>query len=658
MDKLDAAEGGRPIEFGFTSTRTAAYTCGMASTSKAARRSFLGGIRSVSTRISLLVAFSAVLPIMLIGGGSLFLMRYSFESAAFAQIIDALEGAHSIVKEYRSLVDIGVMSEQRALSFIRRLFLGDLVEFSIDADDEAEAERFFEGLARYRPLGSPAPYGVPERFPVRLEGGRAYLDDFLAVLHVKQGFEAMDLKAQAAVVNGPRALRLRYDIAGAAVRIRSSGYVFAISRGRDEALGGVYELFHPTLTMVDVAEVTNSGGEEVGLNISRLAGRRDAKLPEPYLRYDYQWFNEGDPGERKKITIMRDFEPWDLVLAAGLYEDEYFAPLRSILSFMAAGLVLSGLLFFFLAQAFGRSLVGRRVEELGAAFAGADSGAAYEFPVEWRDEFGAIARAAEHMARAIEEREAELRRVQKREIAGAIAAGMAHDMNNALGAVLGSASLLSAELEGDPDPLTLRAAAAGVERAAKSAAAQLRSMLDFGRAPEGELRPLELGPVIEEALAMARRSSPPDARYRWLTASGPAMIRGDRVRLIQVFLNAFLNARDAVTTMRPAGQASGGTVGVSLRRGAFDDGTACWAVAVSDDGVGMSAEALGRAFEPFFSSKPNGQGTGLGLAMIKHIAKQHGGRAFLRSELGAGTTLTIELPALEPGEGAAEGGPA
>lgn len=628
----------------------------MAAKSKVARRSILGGIRSVSTRISLLVAFSAVLPIMLIGGGSLFIARYSFEKAAFSQILDALEGAHAIVREYRSLVDLGVMSEQRALSFIRRLFLGELVEFSIDADDAAEAEGFFADIARYRPAASPAPYGVPERFPVRMEGGRAFLNEFLAVQHVKQGFEAMDLRAQAALVNGPRAMRLRFDLSTAAVRIRSSGYVFAITRGRDASLGGIYELFHPTLTMVDVSTVKNSLGEEVGLAISRLAGRRDPKLPEPYLRYDYLWFNQGDPGERKKITLMRDFEPWDLVLAAGLYEDEYFAPLRSILTFMAAGLVLSGLLFFFVAQAFGRSLVGRRVEELGAAFASADAGAAYEFPVDWQDEFGAIARAANHMAWAIEEREAALRQAQKREIAGAIAAGMAHDMNNALGAVLGSASLLSAELEGDPDPAALRAAAAGVEKAAKSAAAQLRSILDFGREPEGELRPLELGPVIEESLAMARRSSPSEVRYRWLTASGPAVVRGDRVRLIQVFLNAFLNARDAVTTMRPDGEACGGTVGIAIGSGAFEDGRACWAVAVSDDGVGMSAETMARAFEPFYSSKPKGQGTGLGLAMIKHIAKQHGGRARLSSELGAGTTLTIDFPAVETDEGAAQGG--
>jgi signal transduction histidine kinase len=623
--------------------------------STVARRSFLGGIRSVSTRISILVAFSAVLPILLIGGGSLFIARYSFENAAFSQILDALEGAHAIMKEYRSLVDLGVMSEQRALSFIRRLFLGDLVEFSIDAEDPAEAEAFFAELARYRPAGSPVPYGIPERFSVRVDGGRAYLSDFLPVLHVKQGFEAMDLRAQASLVNGPRALRLRFDLASAAVRIRNSGYVFAISRGRDPSLGGIYELFHPTLTMVDIATVTNSRGELVGLNISRLAGRRDSKLPEPYLRYDYLWYNQGDPGERKKITLMRDFEPWDLVLAAGLYEDEYFAPLRSILTFMAAGLVLSGILFFLLAQAFGRTLVGRRVEELGAAFASADAGALYEFPVDWQDEFGAIARAASHMARAIEEREAALRQAQKREIAGAIAAGMAHDMNNALGGVLGSASLLSAELEGDPDPAALRTAADGVEKAAKAAAAQLRSMLDFGRAPEGDLLPLELGPVIDEALAMARRSSPSEVRYRWLTASGPAVIRGDRVRLIQVFLNAFLNARDAVTTMRRDGEARGGTVGVSIVRGSFEDGGACWAVAVSDDGVGMSADALDRAFEPFYSSKPQGQGTGLGLAMIKHIARQHGGRARLSSELGAGTTLTIEFPAVE-GDGRTERG--
>ncbi|MFH2114961.1 MAG: hypothetical protein ABIJ86_10705 [Spirochaetota bacterium] len=149
------------------------------------------GISSISGRLTILVAFSAALPLALVGGLSIMLTRYSFERTALSQIVDALEGAHSIVAEYHSLESLGVMTEQRALSIIRRLFLGDLVEISILANEAEEAEAWFAGQALYRPPGAPALYGLPDRFPVKMEGDRAVLRDFLAVLSFKQAIDAM-----------------------------------------------------------------------------------------------------------------------------------------------------------------------------------------------------------------------------------------------------------------------------------------------------------------------------------------------------------------------------------------------------------------------------------------------------------------------------------
>jgi hypothetical protein len=315
-------------------------------------------ISSISARLTILVAFSSALPLAFVGGLSIMLTRYSFERTALSQIVDALEGAHSIVAEYHSLVSLGVMTEQRALSFIRRMFLGDLVEVSISAEDAAVAEAWFAGQAVYRPTDSPAPYGLPARFPVEMVAGRAVMTDFLAVLAFKQAMDAMPLDMQAWLVNGPRSMRLKFNLGNAAVRIRESGYVFAVSGSDKGSRQPVYELFHPTLTMVDVGQIRNSRGEQVGLMISQRQGEAAAGLPPGYLRYEYDWVNDGEPGERRKITLLRYFEPWNMVLAAGLYEDEYFSPLAGIAWSVFAGLGFFGVFFLILARAVARSLIG------------------------------------------------------------------------------------------------------------------------------------------------------------------------------------------------------------------------------------------------------------------------------------------------------------
>jgi signal transduction histidine kinase len=606
----------------------------------------LGRIRSVSTRLSILVAFSAALPLALVGGLSILLARYSFEKTALGQILDALEGAHSIVSEYHSLISLGVMSESRAISFIRRLFLGDLVELSVNAASAEDGERFFSELARYRPGGAPAPYGLPERYPVVWSEGRAVMSDFLALLTVKQSLDALPLPDQAALANGERALRQRYNLKTAAVRIRESGYVFAISGSEPGGAQPAYELFHPTLTMVDVSAVTNSRGEPVGRYISMRQGERDAHLPPAYLRYEYYWMNDGDPKERRKITLMRYFEPWNMVIAAGLYDDEYFAPLRNIILIVTAGLALSGALFFFLAKAMGRSLIGRRVEELSAAFARADSAWLSSFPVDWTDEFGSIARAAERMTKAIQEREFQMRQAQKHEIAGSIAAGMAHDMNNLLGGILGTASLLKADIEEGrvPTQAELADALSLIEKSTKSASGFIRRLLDFGKAQEEPFHRVNLAKVLEESLIIAERSSPPEVFYVWTQGKAlPAVVRGDAVRLEQVCINLLLNARDALTIMREAPAVSGGTVSIELCEGELASGLPAWSLAIRDDGVGMDAETLARAFEAFYSKKPAQQGSGLGLTMVRNIVQQHGGDLSLDSKPGEGTTVRLVL---------------
>ena len=608
------------------------------------------GISSISARLTILVAFSAALPLAFVGGLSIMLTRYSFERTALSQIVDALEGAHSIVAEYHSLVSLGVMNEQRALSFIRRLFLGDLVEISILADNAVEGEAWFAGLSRFRPAGAPAPFGLPERFPVEMEAGRAVLREFLAVLSFKQAIDAIPLDMQAGLVNGPRSMRLKFNLKTAAVRIRESGYVFAVSGSQPGDSTPVYELFHPTLTMVDVGQIRNSLGEQVGLMISQRQGEAAAGLPPGYLRYEYDWVNDGEPRERRKITLLRYYEPWNMVLAAGLYADEYFSPLTGIAWSVFAGLAFFGVFFLILARAVARSLIGRRVEELGAAFAHADVGNhPDDFPVYWQDEFGDIARAAASMTRALKERESQIRQTQKLELTGTLAAGMAHDMNNVLGAMLGGVSLLKADVAVGKMPALdeLSSVLALVESSGRKASDMIRRLLVFSGGREEPFKRLNLVDAVDAAVTLARKSCPPEVAVLWDKPAGDYPVQGDFLRLEQATLNALINARDAVTIMQTPGERKGGTVSVFIEPAPADHerGNHAWKVVVQDDGVGMTEEVLQRAFDPFFSTKEESGGTGLGLAMVLHILRNHGGDAQLDSSPGCGTILTVVLPA-------------
>jgi two-component system, cell cycle sensor histidine kinase and response regulator CckA len=272
-----------------------------------------------------------------------------------------------------------------------------------------------------------------------------------------------------------------------------------------------------------------------------------------------------------------------------------------------------------------------------------------DFPVFWDDEFGDIARAAAAMTRSLKERESQIRQTQKLELTGTLAAGMAHDMNNVLGAMLGGISLLKADVaEGRmPELDELSSTLALVESSGRKASDMIRRLLVFSGGREEPFKSLNLVDVVDAAVTLARKSCPPEVVMNWDRPAGDFHVQGDFLRLEQAFLNAIINARDAVTIMHASGERRGGTVSVFIEPALADHGhgTHAWRVVVKDDGVGMTLEVLQRAFDPFFSTKEESGGTGLGLAMVLHILRNHGGDAQLHSSPGRGTTLTMVLPA-------------
>ena len=252
---------------------------------------------------------------------------------------------------------------------------------------------------------------------------------------------------------------------------------------------------------------------------------------------------------------------------------------------------------------------------------------------------------------ALRQSEEQLRQVQKIEAVGRLAAGVAHDFNNILTAIMGHSELLLRQLDaGDPR----RKNAEQIEKVAHLAAGLTRQLLIFSRKQVIEPRVLDLNAVILDIKKMLRRLIGEDIEF--CTSLDPAAghIKADPGQIEQVIMNLAVNARDAMPT---GGKLTVTTANTALDKNHLknfpDMGAGDYVMlAIADTGTGMSEEVKAHLFEPFFTTKPSGKGTGLGLATCFGIVKQNTGHINVHSELGSGTTFKIYFPqvqsAIEP----------
>ena len=231
--------------------------------------------------------------------------------------------------------------------------------------------------------------------------------------------------------------------------------------------------------------------------------------------------------------------------------------------------------------------------------------------------------------RALADQEEELRHAQKMEAVGRLAAGMAHDFNNLLTIIGGNCQLL---LEGAEPLGALREISAATDRAA----ALTRQLLAFSRRQPLAPRVVDLGALVSDMDGLLRRLVGPEVAIRMDIGHGPAWIVADPAQMGQVVLNLVVNARDALNGRG------------EIRIDVWTEDAGHVSLRVQDAGCGMTDDVRQRIFEPFYTTKPVGEGTGLGLATVYGIVHQSGGSIVVDSRPGQGATFTIVLPAAEP----------
>ncbi len=262
-----------------------------------------------------------------------------------------------------------------------------------------------------------------------------------------------------------------------------------------------------------------------------------------------------------------------------------------------------------------------------------------------RDAQGQVA-YFEGIAEDVTERRAlerQLRQVQNFEAIGQLAGGIAHDFNNVIGAILGWAEL-GHDLTPADSPL--RSQFKKIKEQAERAAALTRQLLAFARRQILEPQNIHLNQTIAELLSLLEKVIGKDIELKTALAPDLSAVRADPTQVEQVLMNLCLNARDA---MLHGGQLLIGTQNAEMdeeycRSHAHARLGDYVLLSVSDTGVGMDAATLEHIFEPFFTTKEVGKGTGLGLATVYGIVKQHGGFVYVYSEPGRGTMFRVYWP--------------
>jgi PAS domain S-box-containing protein len=248
--------------------------------------------------------------------------------------------------------------------------------------------------------------------------------------------------------------------------------------------------------------------------------------------------------------------------------------------------------------------------------------------------------------RDISERKAlerQILQVQKMDVVGQVAAGIAHDFGNILGGIVGFSELIALDVPPSTKPHLY---AKNIIKASQLGRDLLRKLLLFSQIGERQVEALRVSAVVDETLNLLSSMIPPNINIVTELKKHSDFVLADRIELQQIILNLTINSLHSMQTEVQ----DSGEVKVSVNHVIKDSHDHFVELAISDTGCGMTQEVLEKIFEPFFTTKAPGKGTGFGLCVVRTIIKDLNGTIDVKSKLGEGTTFTILIPAADPSQ--------
>ncbi|HSW60360.1 MAG TPA: PAS domain S-box protein [bacterium] len=261
-----------------------------------------------------------------------------------------------------------------------------------------------------------------------------------------------------------------------------------------------------------------------------------------------------------------------------------------------------------------------------------------------KDEFGNI-KGVVLVFRDVTEKymiEEQLKQTQKMEAIGQLANGLAHDFNNMLAGIIGSAEIVAGFVKGNSEA---EAFAERIKEAAMNANNLTRQLLDFSRKTKQEFVEIDLTQLVNSTIDLVRSSIGTKIDVRKIFEHEGQIVKGDRTKLQNALINLMLNARDAMP--------EGGVLEISVSEHIVREHVVCKLllppgqyakISVKDTGTGIDEKIIGRIFDPYFTTKPAGKGTGLGLAMVQKTVTAHKGAVTVTSQVGEGSVFEVYLP--------------
>ncbi len=348
----------------------------------------------------------------------------------------------------------------------------------------------------------------------------------------------------------------------------------------------------------------------------------------------YPWSNSDQGSARMKIVRFVYFQPWDWIIGVGCYEDEFYQAANTIssntLQVTSLATVLACLICVVLIG-YAAKILTNPIQHMTQVIRRVRSGHINEkMHIDSNDELGELARTFNHMTEKLahnQEMEASLAQQGKMASLGILSSGVAHEINNPLGVILGYAGYLESKTNPDDPKYNY---IHEIKRESKRCSKIVQDLLGYARTPKSVFELTDINTLLEQIIDFAANHT--DMHHvtinKKFTAKLPLLkIDGDQMR--QVAINLLLNAGGAITNK--------GKVEVETRRVGDDV-----LLIFRDTGCGIEPEKLEKIFEPFYTTKE--KGTGLGLAISKQIIEQHHGTITMVSTTDVGTTVTVCLP--------------